>query len=262
MENEDTPNPEDVVLEEGTPEYDAAMVEKFEANDAGDQTEQSGTQEETGEDRPGWLPQKFKTPEDLAKAYAELERRQSQGEDDAEEGTEEGEARELVTAAGLDFDALTEKFDTTGALDDTDYAALEGAGIPRALVDAYIEGQTAIAHNQQAELMAVAGGAEGYGQMVAWAADNLDGADIDAFNKVVNGADLGAKKLAIAGLKAQFTAAVGEEPDLFDGDTDTKTADTFQSTAQLTAAMRDPRYHNDPAYRREVEQKLKRSNIF
>ncbi|MDQ2651568.1 MAG: hypothetical protein M3Z20_00875 [Chloroflexota bacterium] len=30
----------------------------------------------------------------------------------------------------------------------------------------------------------------------------------------------------------------------------------FRSTAELTAAMRDPRYKNDPAYRDEVAQRL------
>lgn len=260
MENASTPNPEDVVLEEGTPEYDAAMVQKFEDNDAGVQTEQTGTQEEpTGEDRPEWLPEKFNNPEDLAKAYAELERRQSQG---AEENPAEDEAKAAVTAAGLDFDALSTKFNTTGALEDTDYTALETAGIPRSLVDSYIAGQMAVAERIQTELVGVAGGQESYAQMVEWAGANLPPEDIAAFNSVLDRGDTGAMKLAIAGLKSKYDAEVGVEPSLLDGDSGQNSADAFQSTAQLTAAMRDPRYNKDPAYRREVEQKLARSSIF
>ena len=37
--------------------------------------------------------------------------------------------------------------------------------------------------------------------------------------------------------------------------------DQFKSNAQLVEAMNDPKYENDPAYRREVMEKLERSNI-
>ena len=37
--------------------------------------------------------------------------------------------------------------------------------------------------------------------------------------------------------------------------------DTFRSQAEVVAAMQDPRYDNDPAYRQDVFQKLERSNI-
>jgi len=34
---------------------------------------------ETQEDRPGWLPEKFKSPEDMANAYSELEKKMGAG---------------------------------------------------------------------------------------------------------------------------------------------------------------------------------------
>jgi hypothetical protein len=37
--------------------------------------------------------------------------------------------------------------------------------------------------------------------------------------------------------------------------------DTFRSQAELVAAMSDPRYDRDPAYRADVADKLERSNI-
>ena len=40
-----------------------------------------------------------------------------------------------------------------------------------------------------------------------------------------------------------------------------QTADVFRSQAQLVAAMSDPRYDNDPAYRQEVIAKLDRSDL-
>ena len=37
--------------------------------------------------------------------------------------------------------------------------------------------------------------------------------------------------------------------------------DVFRSQAEVVAAMGDPRYDNDPAYRDDVFNKLSRSNI-
>jgi hypothetical protein len=37
--------------------------------------------------------------------------------------------------------------------------------------------------------------------------------------------------------------------------------DVFRSQAQLIAAMSDPRYDNDPAYRADVVEKLERSDV-
>ena len=36
----------------------------------------------------------------------------------------------------------------------------------------------------------------------------------------------------------------------------------FESTAELTAAMGDPRYAKDPAYRQAVADKLAKSSLF
>ena len=53
-------------------EQQAAMQEEAKAQKSG------GKQEE----KPAWLPEKFKDPADLAKAYQELESKLSSGEDD------------------------------------------------------------------------------------------------------------------------------------------------------------------------------------
>ncbi|CLP71539.1 Uncharacterised protein [Mycobacterium tuberculosis] len=67
--------------------------------------------------------------------------------------------------------------------------------------------------------------------------------------------------MAILGLKARYDAANGSEPTLLGGNAKAS-EDVFRSTAELTAAMKDPRYKKDPAYREDVKQKLARSNIY
>ena len=62
-----------------------------------------------------------------------------------------------------------------------------------------------------------------------------------------------------SGLKARFDNAVGVSPKLVQGGVST-TTNAFQSTAEIISAVNDPRYSVDTAYRKTVEDKIKRSN--
>ena len=97
--------------------------------------------------------------------------------------------------------------------------------------------------------------------MVTWAKANLTAAEINAYNAAVSSGNLDQAKLAVLGLSAKFSKANGSEPRLVQGRTTSASGDVFESTAQLTEAMRDPRYRNDTAFRAKVQSKLARSNI-
>jgi ATP-dependent Lon protease len=86
--------------------------------------------------------------------------------------------------------------------------------------------------------------------------------EINAFNTSVNSGDLEQAKLSVKGLMAQYTTVEGNEPRLVKGTSTGDAATVFRSTAELTAAMKDPRYKSDPAYRQDVIEKLGRSSIF
>ena len=100
----------------------------------------------TGEDetpeRPEWLPEKFKTPEDMAKAYAELEKAKSKGEapDDKDKDTD-ATAEKAVDEAGLDMDALSKEYAESGELSKESLEALSKVGITEDMVQSYITGQ-------------------------------------------------------------------------------------------------------------------------
>ena len=51
------------------------------------------------------------------------------------------------------------------------------------------------------------------------------------------------------------------QQNLFEGDVNVTNTDTSGSVAQVTEAMNDPRYSKDPAFRKEVEDKLARSSV-
>ena len=222
--------------------------------------------------RPSWLPEKFKTPEDMAASYAALEAKQSGSPapvvapvvapDAALSIATPDAAAAAAASAGLDMAALNTEFRTTGALSEASYAALAGKGFDKATVDGYVAGQQALATAFQAEVKgATPGGAEKYAEMVKWAASNLSAAEIDAFNTSMNTSNTEQAKLLVAGLGVRFSAAVGSEPALIGGRASAASGDVFESIAQMKVAMGNPLYKSDPAFRKAVQEKLGRSSI-
>lgn len=236
-------------------------------------------------DRPEWLPEKFKSAEDLAKAYQELERKLSsktppeatekaQDGEDEDLGTEVADeevadseasveaAREATEKAGLNFDELSQKYWENGTLDKTDYEALEKSGIPKNLVDQFIAGQEAILEATRGQVFNAVGGEEAYTEIVEWAAENMDRDEIIAYNRAVDGADRAAAMMAVKGLKARYDAEVGFEPRRsVSGATAKAGAAVYRSIAEMEKDMSDPRYKTDSAFRRDVERKLANSDI-
>ena len=96
---------------------------------------------------------------------------------------------------------------------------------------------------------------------MSWAADNLDPADVEAFDNIVDSGDARTIRMVTAGLKAQYESQNGFEGEMLTGRAAYQTADVFRSQAEVVQAMSDPRYDRDPAYRNDVFEKLGRSNL-
>ena len=212
-------------------------------------------------ERPQWLPEKFQSAEDMAKAYAELEKRlgsQPKAEEPAADKakTEDKQAKPLSNEA---FKKFSDEFYSNGSLSDQSYAELANLGMDRSIVDAYIQGQRAMAERQAESVYATVGGKDAYAQMVQWGQDNLSEAEISAFNSVVRSGDMSQINLAVQGIHSRMKAE-GKAPTLLHGKSGNPTT-AFRSTAEVVEAMRDPRYSKDSAYRADVETRLKNSNI-
>lgn len=247
--NDPTPS-EQITLEE-----EAAKIEEQEQ-----QLEQ--------EERPAWLPEKFKSPEDLAEAYNNLETRlgsKSEPSEDlpptekAEDSTDDSQVSAISTAS--------EEYMNNGSLSDATYESLAKSGLSRELVDSYIAGQEALQQSGEEALLAGVGGRESYDKMADWASENLSETQLDAYNQALeNGSDEQAA-LAIDWLKSKYESANGVAPSLAQGKTSGTGSAAFESRAQVMAAMAErdatgrKRYEVDPAYRAEVERRLAISNI-
>lgn len=256
--SKDNPQP---TLEEEAAKYDAPPAEE-----AGE-----------GDSRPEWLPEKFKSAEDLAKAYSELEKKlgsrtppesteKAQDGKEAPEGTDlpdaEETARKAAENAGLNFDEMSSRYWEKGTLDDSDYQALEKSGIPKNIVDQFIAGQEALLNTTRQGVFNAVGGEDTYNSMTSWAADNMSDSEIDAYNKAVNSGDMNMAMMAVKGLQARFTAAEGFEPTRqIKGANSKPTANVYRSLAELEADINNPKYKSDPAFRKDVERKLASSDI-
>lgn len=254
----------------------------------------------------GLLAGKYENPEQLEKAYLELQQKlgdksdavSQEGQGDETQEVKEPESttvQEYLEDGGVDYNAVSQTYgeeissvlqnkgvdpwkinkhfhDNNGEITDEMYTELEGAGFSRGLLDSYLKGlseqsgytKTEIADMSDSDVRTIqnlVGGQKDYAKLVTWASENLDNKDIQAFDDLVNSGNVDQIKLAVEGMKAQFQEANGYEGRMLTGKP-SKTADSvFRSQAELVAAMSDPRYDSDPAYRQDIIAKLDRSDV-
>lgn len=263
------PSPEET---ESRAAHDAAMIAKADGitisdtvlNDDGSKStahQDAGETAPDGEapapegDRPGWLPEKFKSPEDLAKAYSELEKKLGAGEKPPE-APKEGDA---PTPGKTAFDAATQEFDEKGELSTETYDALAKAGVTRETVDAYIAGQQALAQSVVSRAHSATGGEDNYQKMISWASDNLSDSEIAAYDRAV--ADPSSLDATVKGLYARFQLEAGFEPGKSVGGKTPGRAgsgEAFRSRHEMQRAMMDDRYtKGDTAFHAEVQEKMR-----
>ena len=224
-------------------------------------------------DRPSWLPEKFKSAEDMAQAYAALETKLGAGTAPADSAAvtptppvtptpDDASVDAELSKGGLSLQEFSTEFDAKGSLSDESYAKLLAAGYDKSLVDNYISGQQARAALHTTEMKATVGGSEAYEKITTWAKSAMTPSEIEAYNLSVSSTNTDAAKLAMVGLKARYEAANGREPNLVKGQTGgNSAADVFASNREITEAMKNPRYKTDSAYRAQVVAKLGRSNF-
>ena len=240
--------------------------EKQQADETVETPEVQQPEEEQQQERPEWLPEKFKSAEDMANAYSELEKKlgQPQQEEEQQQQTEETNDDEQTEATNYNeavVEASQEFFNNDGQLSEETYQKLEGIGLPRDLVDSYAAGQQALLQNEEAQIKSVAGG--DYDQMAEWANEHLPSEEVDAFDEVVTNGDVQQAKLAVQGLYARYQNATGSRPKtLVQGAVSGSSTMPFKSMQELARAQADPRYRSgDKAYHEEIDKRLAVSNI-
>tara|TARA_R100000329_G_scaffold39591_1_gene37143 strand:- start:61 stop:861 length:801 start_codon:yes stop_codon:yes gene_type:complete len=220
---------------------------------------------------------KYKSAEELEKAYVELQKKLGNKEEseDTEKVSKEDESEtesELSENASLINSASEEYFSNGNKLSDETMAKFSSLST-QDLIKAYMEVQSkaepapeqaAPAELSESDINQIknsAGGDKAYANIVNWAKSNLDAKQITAFDEVINTGSVQAIQLAVSGLKAEYDNANGVEGRMVTGKTAPNNGDVFRSQAELVRAMNDSRYDSDPAYRQDVIEKLERSDL-
>lgn len=231
--------------------------------------------------KPEGVPDKFYNAEtgvvdyaSLTKSYVELEKSKSKPQDkpvdkpvdktvDSTNDTSGDAATKAVADAGLDMTGLSKEYADTGELSQESYDKFAKAGIPKEMVDGYIEGQVAKVEVMRTQAYALTEGADGYKAMVEWATANAKPGEIEAYNIAVNSSNSGVRDLAIKDMWSKYGNETGTSGNLITSKSNTKVGTgVYQSRAEMMADMNNPKYKNDPAFRSTVETKLANSNIF
>ena len=169
---------------------------------------------------------KFKDAEALEQAYVELQKKLGEPRDEVQTTEDEGEPAE----------AEPEEEST----------------------DEEPEG---LSEEQANMLMDMVGGDKAYKSMIDWAGQNFSKEEIEMYDGVMGSGNPDAIYYAVQALQARYNDAVGSDGELLTGRGTQGTDDSFKSQAELVAAMSDPRYDRDPAYRNDVMRRLENSDV-
>ena len=172
---------------------------------------------------------KFKDPQALEQAYVELQKKlgeprdEVQSTEDESESTAPAEEEETSSESEADVETLSEA--------------------------------------QAEQLMEMVGGDKAYKSMLDWAGDNFSKEEVEMYDGVMESGNPNAIFFAVQALQARYNDAVGSDGQLLTGRGAQNTDDSFKSQAELVAAMSDPRYDRDPAYRADLMRRLENSDV-
>ena len=242
---------------------------------------------------------KFKSPQELARAYAELQRKM--GEQSGAKPDQQTEAQPEPAADGTPMyspQTVSEVYGEEAAaackekgieLGQVMYEADQGNdisehyeglasafGVTEQVVENYVNrmqegiaGDGELSDADAAQIMNEVGGQESFNEIRTWAKANLGEAELARYNAVVESGNKEAIRWALNAIQSkQGLKAQDVEPQLYGGGVASDTQVRFESQQQVLDAMnkRNERgqrlYDVDEAYRNKVSMILNNSDVF
>jgi hypothetical protein len=170
---------------------------------------------------------KFKDQGELEKAYLELQQKLGEPRDEVQTTEDEGEPAEQEQKEEVSEESEAE----------------------------------VLSEEQANQLMEMVGGEKAYQSMLQWASQNLSKEEIQMYDSVMAKGDPNSIFFAVQALNNKYSNVVGSDGQLLAGRDGSSDSKAFRSQQELVAAMADPRYDRDPAYRQEVMQRLENSDV-
>lgn len=168
------------------------------------------------------------------------------------------DATTLLSDKGINYEALTAEYDANGSISAESYAALEKAGFPASVVNAYIAGVEATQNKIVDAVYRYAGGQAEYEKVTAYI-QAKGKEDVDSFNGLIDSSNVSAIKMVIAGAKAEMTMSRGTSKAAVLGGGTGAPIGGYANEVEMAEAMADLRYSTDEAYRKQVATKLSKS---
>lgn len=157
-----------------------------------------------------------------------------------------------------------EEFARTGGLSEASYTALQEMGHPKEIVDSYMHGQMAMANQQAQGIYDAFGGVEAFQRVSQWAAQNLPAHERQALNQSFLSGNAGVTQAAVAGLKARYEHSMGSGAPTLErggaGESIQSGPAPYGSQGEWERDLADDRYETDEAFRKQVEQRLAKSD--
>ena len=256
---------------EGQPEFNADELDSLAVGERMQQEEQAT------------YAGKFNDAQELEKAYIELQKKLGSN-DNSSTAESEGQEALLSEEDGTDSEETSPESDPNPAVDLINEASTyfaENGSLSEEMIEqfsemssadllsAYIEQQGSIPQVEAPDLSETevnqiknqVGGDEQYNQLMGWAAENVPSEIVEAYDSLVDSGNAAAIALALRGISAEYESNNGYEGRMLTGNAAANTPDVFRSQAEVVAAMQDPRYDRDAAYREDVFRKLEQSNV-
>lgn len=171
--------------------------------------------------------------------------------------------KEDLKGKGVDFNSAVKEYETKGSLSEETIEALNKAGYPPEVIEAFIEGRVAMEERFTKAIYESVGGEKEYRSIVNWASQNLTKKSIDAFNRAIDNNNINAITLMLEGMKAKMVAKMGTAKKSIHGGASAPNGSPkgYNSKADVIKAMSDPRYGRDAGYTRMVEQQMWATNF-
>ena len=261
-------------MEDNSQVYDAPSLQQ-EAEANGIEIMESSTDQIQYDDNEGVPPVETEGEESSTNTEGNAEEGDESTADNKEEGEKDlqeevdkhskaiSSIKEDLKGKGVDFNSAVKEYETKGSLSEETIEALNKAGYPPEVIEAFIEGRVAMEERFTKAIYESVGGEKEYRSIVNWASQNLTKKSIDAFNRAIDNNNINAITLMLEGMKAKMVAKMGTAKKSIHGGASAPNGSPkgYNSKADVIKAMSDPRYGRDAGYTRMVEQQMWATNF-
>lgn len=211
---------------------------------------------------------KFKSQEDLLKAYQELEKKLGQGkqqetttentpsEENPPNETEQPPKENGGGSEGeFNISKFEEEFAANGSLSEESYAELASKGFSKQQIDTYIQGQMAYADSVRNSIYDSVGGQEAYVEIINWASENMPQDVIQEYNDAVGAMDKDRVLRTLEYMTLKKGQSAPREARRLEGQTASTGIQPFANKNEWQRAMTDRLYGKDAKYTNMVDQR-------